>query len=200
MHDPRHQVSPKLLNFHEKKRERERERKKRQSVSFMKTDTGCRYSPRHLIISMRNIVEFPNFSNSLRPSLPEFARGSPLLLLFLLSTIHENDRHNAIEQKKKRFRSKIIREQVIKISAPFPILLSTTIFPFSLFSSPSLHTIVSPGRIFNDSTYFRANASNLFHLFSKRHTRLPFFIFFHSRPLQKRNEAKFDAHVSRDFV
>ena len=101
MHDPRHQVSPKLLNFHEKKRERERERKKRQSVSFMKTDTGCRYSPRHLIISVRNIVEFPNFSNSLRPSLPEFARGSPLLLLFLLSTIHENDRHNAIEQKKK---------------------------------------------------------------------------------------------------
>lgn len=71
MHDPRHQVSPKLLNFHEKKRERERERKKRQSVSFMKTDTGCRYSPRHLIISVRNIVEFPNFSNSLQvcPSL-----------------------------------------------------------------------------------------------------------------------------------
>lgn len=167
----------------------------------MKTDTGCRYSPRHLIISVRNIVEFPNFSNSLQvcPSLLADLHSFFFFFFRRYTRMTDTTRSNK-KKKKKRFRSKIIRERVIKISAPFPILLSTTIFPFSLFSSPSLHTIVSPGRIFNDSTYFRANASNLFHLFSKRHTRLPFFIFFHSRPLQKRNEAKFDAHVSRDFV
>ena len=95
-------------------------------MSFMKTDTGCRYPPRHLIISCV-ISARRRISKLLQLSATNFARvarGSPLLLLLLLllSLLHYED--DTFFEKKKKFRSKtsrskIIHKRVIKISAPF---------------------------------------------------------------------------------